>query len=434
MSRHSPCRQRSQRALALAIRQSATAASAASGARNRRPRAARGRPSAPARGGPSGRARCPRTARPRPWRSRRSRPGRSARGRPARRAPRPPRRTISSYSRFGLHAQRAPPRASSSPSPWKTRSPTRTAGTRRDAGRARGRGRGRPAARAMPRSSAPLSTAAGCISAAAAAISTVSRSPRSRPGGEGLAERGHRVGDHAAALLGVGRDEHRPRRVGGQLGRPAQRQHAVGGRAALDVGAEDRQLLGAAEAVRRRRSRPGRTPARCRARRRPLRREVRVGRREVVVEDRRVAHGAHSGRRIDMTTSVLEAPVGLAQRVAQQALLDEALAAVERSRAVVERLDVEPQPVRAELLERGGLDLAQQRAPVALPELRHREPAQLHRAVGGLQAQQREADRARRRPRRSGGAARVREEPRVLLRGDGARNGAAPGAASAATT
>ena len=33
----------------------------------------------------------------------------------------------------------------------------------------------------MPRSSAPLTTAAGCISAAAAAIRTVSRSARSRP-------------------------------------------------------------------------------------------------------------------------------------------------------------------------------------------------------------------------------------------------------------
>src|SRR5215210_1313868 len=78
----------------------------------------------------------------------------------------------------GLHRDRSPAAASSSRSPWNTRPPATTAGTSHT-----------PAAAAcavasstrsaIDRSAAPFVTAAGCISHAAAAISTISSSQRS---------------------------------------------------------------------------------------------------------------------------------------------------------------------------------------------------------------------------------------------------------------
>ena len=98
----------------------------------------------------------------------------------------------------------------------------------------------------VPRSSAPLTTAAGCISHAAAAISTLSRSTgrarRRTPGGRRPGE-----GDGAADLLGVGRHQHRPLAVGRERLRPAQRLQPLRAGGALDVLAVGGDLLGAAE-------------------------------------------------------------------------------------------------------------------------------------------------------------------------------------------
>ena len=97
----------------------------------------------------------------------------------------PPRETISSNARLALirrrpvRALRRPARGRASPS--NTRAPIWIAGSERTPAAARAGSTPRSSASATERSSIPLSTAVGCISHAAAAISTVSRSPRSRP-------------------------------------------------------------------------------------------------------------------------------------------------------------------------------------------------------------------------------------------------------------
>ena len=102
------------------------------------------------------------------------------------------------------------------------------------------------------------------------------------------------------------------------------------------------------------------------------------------------------------------------QRVAQQALLGEAGAAVERERALVVRLDVEPQAVRAVLLERLGDREPQRRAPVAAALLGDGEPAQLDRTVVRMQPQEREADGAAVDLGDQVALERVAQEPEVL--------------------
>ena len=156
-----------------------------------------------ARGARSGPAPCPRTAPPRPWRSPPPRPGRSALGIEQRAGPRPPRRTISSYSRFALT-----PRAAPRPPP-----PARVAVE--DAARRRAR----PARRSTP-----------AAAASAVASSSRARVPRS-PGALDDRRRVHlrrRGGDqHRVALAEVAA---RPRTPGGRRrasrprrGRPAWR-------------------------------------------------------------------------------------------------------------------------------------------------------------------------------------------------------------------
>jgi hypothetical protein len=120
-------------------------------------------------------------------------------------------------------------------------------------------------------------------------MSTVSRSPEVAARRERLSERREREGDDAADLLGVGRDEHGPLGVGGQLGRPAQRQDPGRRRPPLDLHPVDRLLLGAAEAADAARGEAAeahRDELRHDAEHAddPLRRHVRVRRRQVVVE------------------------------------------------------------------------------------------------------------------------------------------------------
>ena len=88
-------------------------------------------------------------------------------------------------------------------------------------------------ARARRAARRALSTAAGCISHAAAAITTLSGSPSDAPAREGLAEGRQREGDRAADLLGVGRGAHREARCRTGTGRasaaaagPARRRGA----------------------------------------------------------------------------------------------------------------------------------------------------------------------------------------------------------------
>ena len=79
---------------------------------------------------------------------------------------------------------------------------------RRAAPRARSPRRARARPSAAP---APLSTALGCISHAAAAISTLSGTPRSRPPANAWRNAASENGDGAPDLRGVGRDAHRER-------------------------------------------------------------------------------------------------------------------------------------------------------------------------------------------------------------------------------
>ena len=204
-----------------------------------------------------------------------------------------------------LHA-RARAAASSSPSPWKTRSPTQHGRHVAHAGRPRGRGRG-VQARPRPVQAGALQHRRGVHLRRGGGDQHGLALPEIAPRGECLAEGGERVGDHAADLLRVGRDEHRPLGVGGELRRPAHGHQPVGGGAALDVGAEDRLLLGAAKAARA--ADPHGHELRHAAEHvdDALGREIRVGRADVVVEHGR-RHGDHSGRSTDITISDSKRP------------------------------------------------------------------------------------------------------------------------------